>query len=1035
VLQCARDAPGKGRLLLTNSKTRRLELRLELLRAENADKPFEFPRGRQVYLRDVDGQVRQTELLWSDQVFEDLAQLASPRPDSSAVQRLGEALRGFVSPLHWLPDEASLKHALHEGQGLDVVLRFSASELYALPWELLTLEGSGQALGELPGCNVRYEWPGTKSALAPSAASSGGRLLFAYSAAGGAVPAALHLRAIRDACERGHWSFDAHRDVLENVSRDSLEQVLQESKEQNLVLHVLCHGGRQGETAGLWWNSPRPGGGPDFVDGASLRRLLGPQASRLRLVVLSACHGGDAGPFGNPLGSVAQALHRVGLPAVVASRLALSQEGSVRLTQTLYASLLVELATLGEAVAAARRHLGRLGEGMAALDWASVQLYAHGGANYRPFVFRPYRGLLTFESRHQRFFFGRDALKELLVRRVLEASVSALPRLQVVAGVSGSGKSSLVMAGLVPALVDVGWGCSSIRPGDAGALEGVTRLRAERPGFKRLLVVDQFKEVFTRLAKEERLEFVQALWGLSRDEDAGVVVLATLRVDDMGRCAELRVDPGLRLDAILYDEAYRVFVSPPAPVELSAAIEGPARRVGLGLEAGLLERLMTDVGDEPGALPLLEFALDLLWQQREGDVLTHPAYQRIGGVTGALVQTVEQLFEGFSLREQQEARRLLVAMVAFQEGSEEYTRRRARQSSLRSKAGESQVAFDAVLEKLVASRLLVRGGAAVDGGESLGWIEFAHEELLRRWTRLKDWIQEDKERVLKLREVETWAEAWLAHLEDSDGGASYLLVGNRLGYARSLQERFASELGSLGHRFVETSWQQHERALRRRRRGLFLALLGAAGVAGVMVFLALIARGRERVAQQQRERARSLAATLQAERLSETDPTLANLLLREAVHGQDDAWTQAALDSLQKPVSQAVLVGHGGFVHSAVFSPDAMHVVTASEDGTARVWRTDGKGEPVVLKGHLDPVMNAGFSPDGRFVVTASRDKTARIWRWDSPGTEVTLRGHDDAVLTAEFSPDGTQVVTASEDGTARVWRADGQGTDRKSVV
>ncbi|HLL52744.1 MAG TPA: CHAT domain-containing protein, partial [Myxococcaceae bacterium] len=982
---------------MRSRERQRRELRLELIRAHHADKPFEYPAGRHEYLREESGQVRRTAFTWDDEVHAALAALGRTNPDPSMVQRLGDALRVFVAPLDWRRYEEEISRAVRGGEAVEVVFRFSAAELYALPWELLTLEGTGQSLGELPGCSLRYEWPGT--AVASSAAApAGGRLLFAYSAAGGHVPAEAHVRALRDACSRGHYPLDPRRDVLANVSLGELARALAASRAPIHALHLLCHGGQRGETAGLWLNSPVPSGEPELVDGASLRRVLAPYAGQLRLVVLSACRSGDSEVgIGNHLGSVAQALHRVGIPAVVASRLPLSAEGSVRLAETLYEHLLVELSSLDQALVVARDGLRqRVG-----LDWAALQLYAHEGPGFRPFIFRPYRGLLAFEPRHQRFFFGREALNEKLRRRVLDAGEGKLPRFQVVAGASGCGKSSLVMAGLAPTLSPQAWELRVVRPGEHTALDEVARLQRER---KLLLIVDQFEEIFTRLSAEERQGYVKELWRLARDGGSNVVVVATLRIDDLSRCGEVPVEEGLRLDAVVYDEAHRVFVSQPASAEYAEVITGPADRVGLELESGLLERLLNDVGQEPGALPLLEFALDLLWQERDGGRLTHRAYERIGGVAGALANTVEQLYQGLSSDEQRQARRLLVSLMDFREDPARHTRRRARWSKLRTEDGAERAAFDAVLEKLAAGRLLVKGGQGLDAGMSEPWIEIAHEELLRQWKRLEEWSREDRERELQLRELESWADAWLAHRTDSDGGDSYLLTGNRLGYARSLQERYPGALGRESERFVEESWQHSER---RRQREL----------------------ERERLTEQRLRRARNSALTLVATTVGDVDPTLAVLLLREAGSEGDPMWSQAVLDTLPRWVSQTIFRGHSAEVVTAHFSPDGESIVTASLDGTAQVWRADGRGAPVVLNGDASKVLSAGFSPDGGRVVTVSEAGTVRVWRMDGQGGRpVVLEGHAGKASSVSFSPDGTRLVLARWDGTAEVWRADGRG-------
>jgi hypothetical protein len=583
-----------------------LELTLELIRAENGGDPFGFQFTPQDYLlRQPDGSYSNASFAWDQHVLADLVELAKPAADRGVVQRLGDALRAFLGRLEWKVQESKLEAGLAAERPIHLTFRFAAAELSSLPWECLTVRGAGVPLGRLPGCIIRYEWVGTRTVPPrPSPPPEGGRLLFAWSAAGGQVPAVAHRDALVRACTRGHHSFDPERDVLANVSLRRLVAELEASSEPIGALHILCHGTRASAGSyGLQWE--------EVVDAGTLAAVLKPHAIRIRMVVLCACQSAHPGQLDNHLGSIAVAIHRVGIPAVVASRLPLSVEGSVELTETLYAELLEQPASLQQAICKARR---RLGQSATSLDWASVQLYARAedGPDLRPFIFRPYRGLLAFQSEHARFFFGREVIQQELLKRVQQAAAGELPRFQVVAGASGSGKSSLVLAGLVPALPSERWDVLVMRPGEqrgrspaavlrwklarlyrpapepsevatpSDVLGEAEALRLARPERKLLLGVDQFEEVFTQVnAASERQAFVGALWALAQASGLGITVVSTLRVDYFERCGEVAVTPGgARLDEVVYSEAHRLFVPQLGPQQLQAAIERPAHGSG-----------------------------------------------------------------------------------------------------------------------------------------------------------------------------------------------------------------------------------------------------------------------------------------------------------------------------------------------------------------------------------------------------------------------------------------------------------------------
>lgn len=360
-----------------------LSIVLEFVRSQEAADPHAFDFGPQTYLlRSSGGTYESAKFAWEQTFVDDLAALRQPGRDPARVQRLGEELRHFLQPAGWPLQEIKIAEALRQGQRVDLIIRSAAAEIYALPWELLTLKDTGQHVGELPSVLLRYEWPTDKSpALQPVPELREDRILVAWSAAGGAVPVSEHVSAVQRAWNAAGRGFEFERDVLPQASCRRLDQVLDEAQRQGRpvsILHLLCHGGAVGSTFGLVLDG-EPMDGCVTVDAGRLRQILAPYVRMIRLVVLVACDGGNVGALGNRLGSVAQSLHRAGIAAVVASRYPLSVTASNLLTQSLYQRLsgaaAGDIDALSEALLAARRSLA-LDAGT--LEWASIQLYARG---------------------------------------------------------------------------------------------------------------------------------------------------------------------------------------------------------------------------------------------------------------------------------------------------------------------------------------------------------------------------------------------------------------------------------------------------------------------------------------------------------------------------------------------------------------------------------------------------------------------------------------------------------------------------------
>ncbi len=681
----------------------------------------------------------------------------------------------------------------------------------------------------------------------------------------------------------------------------------------------------------------------------------------------------------------------------------------------------------------------------------------------------PYRGLLAFREEHARFFFGREEFTERLVE-----AVERTPFLAVV-GPSGSGKSSVVQAGLIPALRQGAlagsepWEFAIFRPGRnplrqlavplvsllEPEMDEVTRLAKvdelaihfregrvslsdaagrvleKHSGMERLvLVADQFEELFTYEESEpERKIFLSHLLEATEKRDGSPTAILTLRADFYSHCLGYRP---------LADRLERrvVNLGPMTEEELRRAIEEPAKSVGMGFETGLVERILEEVRGEPGALPLLEFALTELWEGQRGGLLTHEAYEEFGGVGGAIAQRAEREYGRFSEEEKGSARRIFLNLITPGEETEDVRRQAALAEILPEEPARVE-AVHKLVKMLADARLITTGREEASGEETL---EVAHEALIRGWERLKGWVQEDRAFLEWLKGLRVDLARWKESGE--------LLRGKPLTYALDWLEKKGEDLSAEARRFIQAS--------ARRERQRRILTFTAVAVAFVLIsFAALYAWGQRNVAIEQRqvavaaqtaeakqastaiaERNISFSRELAAAAIShlEVAPELSLLLAIEAVETERTVQAEDALRQAVTSPWRATLRGHTGHIVSAAYSPDGRWIVTTgedvgewsgliSEDRTVRVWDAQSGQQKMVLT-HTDIVNSAAYSPDGRWIVTASNDGTARVWDAQSGQQKMVLRGHTNAVISAAYSPDGRRIVTASWDKTARVWEA-----------
>ncbi|MCM6775369.1 hypothetical protein NDR87_16175 [Nocardia sp. CDC159] len=609
----------------------------------------------------------------------------------------------------------------------------------------------------------------------------------------------------------------------------------------------------------------------------------------------------------------------------------------------------------------------------------------------------PYLGLARFEPQDRDRFFGRDHLADKVTELVRAHRFVAL------VGASGAGKTSLLRAGLIPRLRDTAPGvrpAAAIRvltPGDRPASTYAEALRSEGER-DTLVVVDQFEEIFTLCTDaEERAAFVDQLLA-ARDPGSGLRVVVALRADFYGRCAEHR---GLA-EAV---SASQLLVGPMSAEELRQVIVKPAAAAGLIVERALTERLIAEVADQPGGLPLLSHVLLETWRRRTGRALTVAGYEAAGGVHGALAKTAEEAYSRLSAEQAVVARRILLRLIAPGEQAQD-TRRPADHTEFDSATGQDT---DHVLDTLARARLITVDGSTVDLG---------HEALITAWPRLNGWIEQDRERLRFHRRLTETTRAW----EELGRDPSVLYRGTRLALAR---EQPLADLTISEREFVQASVDaedaerlataRNHRRLRHLTVALALLLVGTL-VVGLVVF-------------RQREQARAagqIAASRQlaAQSLSMFDakPTTGLLLSVEAFRTAPTPEARGAvLSSAAHRAYQGELVGHSDAVSEVTFSPDGNTIASISRDQTVVLWDVQRRVRRATL-GHPAWLRTVSFSPDGHTLATGGDDQLVVLWNVDTGLPVAHLPGHTGRVKTLAFSADGQVLASAGADRTVIVW-------------
>ena len=712
----------------------------------------------------------------------------------------------------------------------------------------------------------------------------------------------------------------------------------------------------------------------------------------------------------------------------------------------------------------------------------------------------PYQGLKRFNLKDRDRFFGRDTLIARLFEAVNRSNLS------LVLGASGSGKSSVVRAGLIPEIkkslesqtfydfiftpnqdpFDSLYRCllSEEKDYSFSKVEAEIALEAKantltkvisrlRKGEERWLIfVDQFEELFTICDDPQKREnFVKGLVQVAKSKNSSVKVVLAMRSDfleqfsfypDLGAIANQN-------NIHLVTEMY--------PDELRQAIEQPAAKHGVVFEEGLVEQIIKEVEGQKGYLPLLQYTLNLLWDNEcntrgadgrfgiEDRTLNEASYRALEGVRGALQKRVNEIYRHLDQDKQITTKQMflkLVNIVDTDSGSKAVSRRAYRDEFV----GES---VEKLLKQFIDENLLVSSSDYLNPEELQGsdqnhlkqsaTVEIAHEILLSSWDELKKWLEQEKEAIILKNWLAGEARRWQKiRSEDESKGEDELLKGSRLAQVVEFRNKEAFQnLGGLSEQekeFINTSVEEKERLQQRElkiaqdlaeanakalqeskkreedqkkaNKKLIYGSIFLGFVSFVAIGVGVVAWQKTRQAElNQAESLGRYAVSLVVNEHKDLDAFIQAMRAGKILRTQNmtnPEVIKAFQEALNHKTEHNRLLGHQDIVTSVALTPDGKTLVSGSGDKTIKVWNLETVGKPRTLAGHQDGVTSVALTPDGKTLVSGSYDQSIKVWDLATGGEPRTLSGHHTFVTSVALTPDGKTLVSGSDDGVIKVW-------------
>ena len=710
----------------------------------------------------------------------------------------------------------------------------------------------------------------------------------------------------------------------------------------------------------------------------------------------------------------------------------------------------------------------------------------------------PYMGLEAFNQDSAEYFYGREALVQKLLNQVNHKLSIA------VVGASGSGKSSAVQAGLMAQLKQGKqvpgsdrWWMGCFRPGEQPikaladlltnrsskkaqaqeklqiegllyqGVEGFVRWLRTRSEPMVLLVIDQFEELFTLAGESERQEFIELIVGALKYAGDRFKLVFTIRADFVASCLEIP-----ELAQILQKNSILV---PPylTKADYRSAIVKPAEQVGLKVESGLVELLLQDLDRSAGDLPLLQFALQKLWERRDNGKLNLKAYKQLGGIKGALERQAQAVYDNLDAESQDCAKWIFLNLTQLGEGTEDTRRRITKSELVVEKYPEALI--DKTLRILTDAKLLV---VNLDDGRRLGQsrsgvnppeddelfieamrqeatVEVVHEILIRHWSSLRWWLEENRTRLRSQRQIETAAILW----QEKDKQDDFLLRGVRLAEAEEIYIKYTDELSDTAKEYVATGIdarlaQQLEAKKRLRKAQLTAAALGVLGLTATIFGVGAY---RQKLITQL-ENIDSLNAVAEAQLLSNqqlesvTTSVKAGKQLKQ-INGLGkkivgfNNWQSTkhkTTATLQQSIygTQEVnrLEGHAEQINAVEVSGNGEIFITASDDQTVKIWNKKGnvintftgqeaQADPIVWNSRK--ISNPGINTNKISINNSDRvanivDETTLELRNKSDNKLINTYPHQAIINSVSTSLDDKLLATATFDGRINIWNQAG---------
>jgi WD40 repeat protein len=640
----------------------------------------------------------------------------------------------------------------------------------------------------------------------------------------------------------------------------------------------------------------------------------------------------------------------------------------------------------------------------------------------------PYMGLNSFEENSAQCFFGRDRAFMRLMQKIEQSSTCH--QFLFLIGTSGSGKSSLVKAKLIPEMHRRGYEILQIQPWTS-PVQNLTAI-LDRIKSPTLLVIDRFEELFTLCNHEsERNQFIEILLEISENPDSDIIIIATMRSDFLAECNYPN------LEKVINEQM--VWLSDVTSLELKEAIAKPAEIQGYRLDEDLIEAILGDISSQPNYLPLLQFTLQQLWKNRDRQnrLLTLESYHQIKGLKGALDDYAEKLYALQTDLEKEWMRCIFLKLVSIEHNIQDI--RQPRQTLVEMANDiHDHMAIENVLRSLTEAQLVI-----LSKENQVETVALTQKVLIQSWSRFREWLLAERDlRRLGDRLQSAW-QVWEGH----DRHVDYLLSNSLILELREQLRKHWQDAKNILSPPLQNYYQQSEENATNKIVLIERKLMELQLREQVIKIADLLPTQPYKALQQTIEITETFLNDAPPEVIVPVQSLLRSLVEvareKQCWHGHEQGvWAIAISPDGKYIVSGSddqslrlwdwqgnqigIFQGHEQAVRAVAFSPDSKQIISGSADQTLRLWDLQGNQIGKPFQGHEQGIWAVDFSPDGERIVSGGDDQTLRLWDLEGNQIGEPFQGHENWIWAVAFSPDGNQIISGSNDQTLRLWNLQG---------